>query len=102
MKANTVVLRSIVILAGLGMLIWAFDLYQTGQGLTAAAIVAIEGLLIVGGVLFERKRYRPQVDLAHGEWQTTGEKFKDPVTGKVMDVVFNPKTGQRDYIEISS
>ena len=61
--------------------------------------LAVSGVLLAGGILFERRRYSPRVDRARGLWQPTGERFVDPTTGKLMEVRFNPQTGERDYIE---
>jgi hypothetical protein len=56
------------------------------------------GLIILGGTLFEARRYRARVSRTTG-WQDTPEKFVDPTTGKLMRVRFNPQTGERDYVE---
>jgi hypothetical protein len=36
-----------------------------------------------------------------GQWQPTGERFNDPTTGQVVEVYYNPQTGERDYRESS-
>ena len=61
--------------------------------------LAINGLLIAGGILFERSGYRSQVNRTRGTWQHTGERFNDPTTGQVVEVYYNPQTGERDYRE---
>jgi hypothetical protein len=60
------------------------------------------GLLIAGGVVFERSRYRPQVRRDVGGWQDTGERSLDPTTGRVTKVMYNPTTGERDYVELEA
>jgi hypothetical protein len=84
-----------------------FDLIVAGILLfvvQAPAVVviylAVSGALIAGGILFERRGYHPRVDRTRGKWQPTGERFVDPTTGKLMEVRFNPETGERDYIEL--
>lgn len=76
-----------------------------GAGILLAAHVtivlviylAVNGLLIVGGILFERKGYRPRVSQTGGNWQRTGERFVDPTTKREVEVYYNPQTGERDY-----
>ena len=65
----------------------------------AAIYLGVNGLLIAGGLLFERGRYQPRIDRARGPWQLTEERFVDPTTGRLMAVRFNPETGERDYVE---
>lgn len=65
-----------------------------------ALYLAFYGLLLIAGILFERSHYRPPVDERHGPWQGTGERFVDPTTGQLMEVRFNPATGERDYVPV--
>lgn len=62
--------------------------------------LAASGVVIAGAILFERRGYHPRVERARGKWQPTGERFVDPTTGKMMEVRFNPETGERDYVEL--
>jgi hypothetical protein len=64
-------------------------------------ILGHQWLLITGGILFERSGYRSQVNRTLGKWQPTGERFNDPTTGQVVEVYYNPQTGERDYRESS-
>jgi hypothetical protein len=59
--------------------------------------VAVEALLVGLLVAFERGRYAPRVDPARGTWQPNGERFRDPVSGELVDVYAEQRTGQRDY-----
>jgi hypothetical protein len=99
MNGKTAILRSVALLLGIALLVWGIDLYMNGSPRSALLILCVEGILIIVGVIFERQRYRPKIDMSTGTWQTTGEKFQDPVTKKMMDVLYNPVTGQRDYVE---
>ncbi len=69
--------------------------------ITTALVIylVINGLLITGGILFERSGYRSQVNRTRGIWQPTGERFNDPTTGREVEVYYNPQTGERDYRE---
>lgn len=52
--------------------------------------------LVIVSVLFER-RYRGRKNALRGNWQATGERFKDPVSGELTEVYYDPKSGERDY-----
>lgn len=62
--------------------------------------LSIGGVLILGSVLAIRDSYRPEVDEQRGYWQKTGERFRDPASGHMMEVRYNPVTGQRDYVDV--
>jgi hypothetical protein len=90
-------LRAILILIGLVLL---------GLGLLAVRSSGMAGLpplaagvLLLLGTLFEG-RYRPRVRSSTDGWEPTGERFVDPGTGKLVDVVYNPKTGEREYKKV--
>jgi hypothetical protein len=56
----------------------------------------IIGVLIVLSLFFEG-RYRTAKTTKGEIWQPTGEKFIDPGTGKLVEVDYDPKTGERRY-----
>jgi hypothetical protein len=61
------------------------------------------GLLVVLGIavwgfIFWDRRYRGAQGPAE-RFQATEETFRDPTTGKMMRVFFNPETGERQYRE---
>jgi len=70
---------------------------QVGAG--AYALGA--GGLIGFGVVFERWRYRPNNAGPGAGWEPTGERFEDPQTGKVMQVFYDPRSGERCYVSDS-
>jgi hypothetical protein len=90
-------LRVILILAGLCAL--AFGLFSLRYSFLGALPPLIAGGALLLGTLFEG-RYRPRVRAGADGWEPTGEKFIDPGTGKLVDVVYNPKTGEREYRDI--
>jgi hypothetical protein len=93
-------LRGFLIAYGIfALLVAAFLLFVAQAPVILALYLGASGVVIVGGILFERKGYRPRVDRTRGRWQATGERFVDPTTGKLMEVRYNPDTGQRDYVE---
>lgn len=77
------------LLAGVACLL--FRLYMP------AIYLLIEGGIVVVAVVFEPWRYLPAVNRNKGHWQATGERFMDPTSGKLVEVYYNPDTGERDY-----
>jgi hypothetical protein len=79
-----------------------------GVGLIACGVhvpgwqVLVIGTLILIGTLFERWRYRHVVQPSNGQWQRTDERFLDPSTGDPVEVLFDPRTGERRYVPGSS
>lgn len=84
-------------------------LFLLGAGLTYSLhgprplwiYLAVAGALLIASILFERSGYRPKIQ-RRGYWQMTGERFRDPSSGHMMEVRFNPVTGERDYVEIDA
>jgi hypothetical protein len=94
-------LRWIIIVYALLYLVGAAVLLAVVHaGLWAALYLAVNGVVILGAVLFERRRYRPALPGGSQgwEWQDTGERFVDPSSGQVMEVRYNATTGERDYV----
>lgn len=58
------------------------------------------GLLTLVGTLFERWRYNNRNAAASGNWQVTGERFADPESGREMEVLYDPDSGERRYREM--
>ena len=77
------------------------------KGVTVAGIQAGGiGILLILGTLFERWRYS-HIEEGRGDgagarrWESTGERFTDPTTGKIVEVLYDPATGERRYVEPS-
>ncbi len=78
--------------------------------IAGGAILLIEGhripgiyLVLVGvavclGIRFERWRYRPHQGRPDALWQRTGERFEDPQSGKTVEVFYDPRSGERRYV----
>ena len=57
------------------------------------------GVIVLIGTLFERWRYRRiEAPPPKGDWQRTDERFIDPSTGDAVEVMFDPRTGERRYV----
>lgn len=92
-------LRRLLIAYGLLCLAGAIILLALHVTLALVIYLAINGLLITVGILFERRGYRPHISQTGVNWQRTGERFVDPTTKREVEVYYNPQTGERDYRE---
>ena len=54
------------------------------------------GMVVLAGLFFEG-RYRGRSVSASKQLQATGERFVDPTTGKLTEVLYDPQTGERVY-----
>jgi hypothetical protein len=96
------VLRRVVIAYGVLCLIGAVILLVAHVTTALVIYLAINGFVIAGAILFERSSYHSKADRTRGKWQPTGERFNDPTTGQIVEVYYNPQTGERDYRESES
>ena len=94
-------LRTAVLIFGFGVL--ALGGYLCTLGVRSGGIqVLVGGAIFVLGTLFERWRYNNKNASVDGDWQATGERFVDPETGKNMEVLYDPRSGERRYQEIGN
>jgi|EndMetStandDraft_6_1072998.scaffolds.fasta_scaffold213093_2 hypothetical protein len=91
-------LRVAVLAVGLAMLFGAsVSLAYDIPGLPLCLLIA--GGTITVGTLLERVLYKPLLGVNPGPgWQKTGERFIDPDSGKLVDVFYDPKSGERRYV----
>jgi hypothetical protein len=91
-------------LIGLGVLYLAVGVYLLSihVALVLAIYLVVGGAVLAGSIVLERKGYRPRVDQARGRWQRTGERFVDPSSGRLVEVRYNPDTGERDYVDVNT
>ncbi len=83
---------AVALVAGLLLSVFV-SLYFVQLTLGAAVVLA--------GLLFEAGRYQSRHAERPGrQWQLTDEKFIDPASGHLMQVRFDPKTGERDYLDL--
>jgi hypothetical protein len=90
-------------LIGLGVLYLAVGAYLLSihVALVLAIYLVVGGAVLAGSIVLERKGYQPRVDHARGRWQRTGERFVDPSSGRLVEVRYNPDTGERDYVDVN-
>ena len=91
-------LRRVLLILGIAGLIGAC-ICVIVEAYVAALYLFIEGLALTLGILLERWRYVRSVNRDKGQWQSTGERFVDPTSDKLVEVYYNPETGERDYRE---
>jgi hypothetical protein len=91
-------------LIGLGVLYLAVGAYLLSihVALVLAIYLVIGGALLAGSIVLERRGYRPRVHHARGRWQRTGERFVDPSSGRLVEVRYNPDTGEREYVDVNT
>jgi hypothetical protein len=70
-----------------------------GNSLIPGWAALVLGGLIVIGLLAERVIYKPLSKKPPPGWQRTGERFVDDATGKTVEVFYDPKSGQRQYVQ---
>ncbi len=88
-------LRALVVAIGAGCILAA--LFMANRVWFAALELGVVGALILIGTFFEG-RYRTRRATGSG-WQTTPERFVDPTSGKLVEVRYNPQTGERAYVD---
>jgi len=95
-------LRRALIAWGALCLVVAAILLVAGAVIPLAIDLAVGGIVVIAALLFERWRYTPRIDRTRGHWEETGERFVDPTSGHLIEVHYNPDTGQRAYVDTSS
>jgi hypothetical protein len=108
--------RGLIAGAGLLLMLGALGLAAIagpGGDLLSALFLFVPGVILVGGVVLERTRYRSlhaeRTGEGHGpgggetsgleaRFRPTGERFVDPTTGVPMRVWVDPRTGEWRYV----
>ncbi len=94
-------LRAIVALFGLCLIAGGIVMLLAAGAGGASVVPMFMGALIVIGTIFEARRYRAKSSAPASAWQQTGERFVDPTSGKLLEVRYNPETGEREYVDAS-
>jgi hypothetical protein len=85
----------VLVLAGLftvtGLILCVLGIFLPGVQTLAL------GALAVVGLVFERWRYQNKNAAKDADWQRTGERFVDPETGRNVEVLYDPQSGERRY-----
>jgi hypothetical protein len=91
LRVGGAIAGALCVLGGIAVFAFANRVWPLGIELV------IFGALLVAGSTFERWRYRPRVARSDAGWAPTDEVFYDPVSGERMTVMYNARTGERDY-----
>ena len=92
-----IMLRTVVIAVASILTCVGIGLIACGVHAPGWQVLAI-GVIVLIGTLFERWRYRHIEEPPNGHWQRTDERFIDPSTGNPVEVMFDPRTGERRYV----
>ncbi len=84
---------------GVALVALALILLLVDAPWVVAVEVGLLGALLVATTLLEPRRYRGARRRPAERWQPTGERFVDPTTGRLVEVLYNPETGERSYVE---
>ena len=95
-------LRRALMILGSPAIVAGVLLLAAGAPVPAGIYLIGIGLILTLALLFERRRYRPRVNRAAGRWEKTDERFIDPTSGHVIEVRYNPETGERDYVDVGT
>ena len=90
MRAVVIIASSLLACAGIVLIACGVH----APGWQALAV----GVVVLVGTLFERWRYRRIEKPQNGAWQRTEERFIDPASGQSVEVMFDPRTGERRYV----
>lgn len=89
-------LRRTVQLLAFAMMLAGAWLLLLGTALPGGQLLLI-GLVTFVAVRYEFWRDRAPPPPVGPDWQSTGERFEDPGTGKTVEVQYNARTGERRY-----
>lgn len=87
-------------LLGFACILAIFGVSLVLAGEAHAWPMAAWGLVLLLAVVFERWRYAQRGEVNAGDWQETPERFVDPESGKLMQVLYQPATGERRYVPV--
>jgi hypothetical protein len=90
-------LRTVVVVVAAVLTCIGIGLIASGVHAPGWQVLAL-GVIVLVGTLFERWRYRRIEEASNGRWQRTDEQFIDPTTGEPVEVMFDPRTGERRYV----
>lgn len=92
-------LRAAMWILGAGLVLAGAGEHLSGD--KSATGMIVPGCVILAAMALERWRYRPATQAGDAGWTSTGERFVDPETGRLVEVQFNARTGERRYAEVA-
>jgi hypothetical protein len=94
------VLRTFVLIFGCALTALGAFLCLKGGIAFGGVPPLVAGVVILLGTVFERWRYNNREASGGGNWQATGERFVDPESGKEVEVLYDPDSGERKYRDL--
>ena len=88
-------------LIAFAILLMLWGMLRALLGEPAGLVVSLWGLILFAAVSLERWRYRKTARAPKIEWQSTEERFIDPETGMLTQVMYDPQSGERIYRPIA-
>jgi hypothetical protein len=88
---------------GLGALPLIGGLAMFLSGLPGGIGPTVIGAIVIAAIALEPRYGRPTqtTPAPQGQWERTGERFVDDECKQLIEVWYNPATGQRRYTEAS-
>ncbi len=96
LKRSLITAAAAFVLSGATLFLGSYYLWPLGSEWF------IIGAIVLVAVIFESSHYRPKIDRSAPGWEPTGERFVDPTSGKLLEVRYNPASGERDYVEVTT
>jgi hypothetical protein len=93
--------RALVVLGGVAI-VGGVLLIAIGFAFPGGIDLVVTGVIVTLALVFERRGYRPRINRAEGKWESTDERFIDPSSGHLIEVRYNPESGERDYVDIGA
>jgi hypothetical protein len=88
------------VLIGFGLALLAAAAYCAAVGFyPILPHLLVLGLMLTAGIVWERWRYKASERAVLPDWTATGERFVDPGSGVMMEVYFDPRSGERHYVK---
>ena len=91
-------LRNVVL--GLALLVLGTGVVLLAVQPANAFPLLLFGTLLILGTVFERWRYKQPKSASAARGSATGERFIDPESGALMEVWYDPATGERSYVRV--
>jgi hypothetical protein len=96
-RGCVVLFGAVIALAGIGGLLLGPAQAPGCPAIPALILGCVIVITAIAEPVYGRLTGRPSPS---GNWRPTGEKFIDPATGKRVEVWFEPKTGERRYVDV--
>jgi hypothetical protein len=84
-------------LIAFAVLLMVWGMLRALLGEPAGLVVSLWGVILFAAVSLERWRYKKTARTPKIKWQATEERFIDPETGILTQVMYDPQSGERTY-----